>query len=995
MSVVQTTQLRIVLYVISQVLRRALKRYDVVRRHAGQKRCVVQIKLKDDSIGRYYQFDAGQVRSVAGLHAQPDVVMVFKDLETALTFLSPGVSQAEIIHAAKNFRVVVLGPDELAVWFMQLMNLTQTAPLTLGRRMPDGTTRYTTNTNGGPMFVYVQDDKIVRMTPIDLEEADAQAWTIEARGQRFTPRRRTSINPHAQCLKSLVYSDKRILYPMKRVDFDPDGERNPHNRGKSGHVRISWDEALDLVSKEIKRQKRVHGPGSILLWPGSHHQWGNVGYYLSSMLRFGNLIGFTRLAQNPDSWEGWYWGAQHHYGSSMRVGVPGFSGLVEDCLKEAEMIVFWSSDPESTNGYASGLEGTQRRLWAKSLGLEFVHIDPNFNPTAQLLGGRWIPIRPGTDSAMAIAIMYQWVKEGLYDQAYVATRTTGFDQWRDYLTGALDGIPKTPEWQEAETGVSAHVVKALARQWGKKKTYLAAGGLGTGFGGACRGATGSQWARNMILMMAMQGLGKPGINFGNLQAGTPLDHNFWFPGYAEGGISGELAYTAGAAHTYCRMPHILTMNPVKQMVPRQRLPEAVIEGHCKGYPWDGSSIEAQFGAFEYPSPGYSRLHMLYRYGTSTFGTISDTGRFADMYRHDSIEMVVNQAIWMEGDALFADVILPACTSFERHDISEWCNSGGYVHHCTDQLNHRMVLFQHKCIEPLGESKSDYQIFLEILHRMGTGALFSEGCSELDWAKRMFEASDVAKRVSFKQFVEKGYYVVPPERERLRSPAYFRWFAEDRHKDVPEPLPLPAQWADDFGKGLQTQSGKIEFIPSSLLRGDPDNPERPALNRYIPSWEGRQTHELMAKYPVQLISSHSRYSFHTYGDGKNSTINDIADHRVCIDGYSYWVLRINPQDARERGIAHHSLVRVYNDRCSVICAADVSPLVMAGVCKASESCAEIDLFVDPRFGRVDRGGCVNLLTPKRPQVKNTDGMGSNSCLVNFEPYTLPQQALRRA
>ncbi|MEO6624573.1 MAG: molybdopterin-dependent oxidoreductase, partial [Burkholderiaceae bacterium] len=757
----------------------------------------------------------------------------------------------------------------------------------------------------------------------------------------------------------------------------------------------SWDEAFDMVAGEIKRQRQVYGPGAMAIWHGSHHQWGNVGYYLSALMRFGNLIGFTRVHHNPDSWEGWYWGAMHHFGNSMRVGLPGHYGLVEDCLKEAEMIVFWSSDPESTSGYASGMEGTQRRFWAKELGIEMVHIDPNLNPTAQLFGGRWIPIKPGTDPAMSIAIMNVWVNEGLYDKDYVASRTTGFDQWRDYLLGTNDGIAKTPEWQSEETGVPAHVVRALARQWGNKKTYLAAGGLGTGFGGAGRNSTGSQWARNMVLMMAMQGWGKPGVNFGNLQAGTPLDHNFWFPGYAEGGISGDLAFTAGAAHTYCRMPHVLTINPVKQMVPRQRLPDAIIDGYCKGYPWDGFSQEMQFGAYEYPAPGYSKLHMLYRYGSSTFGTISETGRFVDMFRHDSIDMVVSQSIWMEGDAQFADVILPACTSFERDDISDWGNSGGYIHHNTDQLNHRMVIFQHKCIEPLGESKSDYDIFLGILHRMGTGAMFSEGCSELDWAKRLFDASDVAKLVSWKDFVKKGYHIVPAEREELRSPAYFRWFAEDRHKDVPEPLPLPSQWAGDFGKGLSTQSGKIEFIPSSIERGDPGNPERPALNRYVPSWEGLRTTELVGKYPLQMISTHSRYSFHTYGDGKNSTLNDIDDHRVNVDGYFYWVMRVNTLDAKARGIAHHDLIRVYNDRGSVICAADVSPLVGPGVCKSYESSAVVDFVEDPRYGRVDRGGCVNVLTPRRPQVKNTDGMASNSCLIEFEGWVPTGEELKRA
>ena len=138
----------------------------------------------------------------------------------------------------------------------------------MGTTMPDGCTRYITNTNGGPLFVYVKDDRIVRMTPIDLDAEDAPSWTIRARGKSFTPRRRAMINPHAQCLKSLVYSDKRILYPMQRVDFDPDGKRNPQNRGKSGYVRISWDEAFRLVAGEIKRQRQKYGPGAMAIWHG-------------------------------------------------------------------------------------------------------------------------------------------------------------------------------------------------------------------------------------------------------------------------------------------------------------------------------------------------------------------------------------------------------------------------------------------------------------------------------------------------------------------------------------------------------------------------------------------------------------------------------------------------------------------------------------------------------------------------------------------------------
>ena len=163
---------------------------------------------------------------------------------------------------------------------------------------------------------------------------------------KLTPPRKTTLAPHGQNAKSIVYSPDRLLYPMKRVDFDPNGERNPQNRGKSGYVRISWEEAIKLVTDEIKRQKREYGPGCIAVSHGSHHTWGNIGYYLSALFRFANAVGMTRVHHNPDSWEGWYWGAVHHWGYTLRVGQSETYGTVEDCLQNCDMIVSWAADPE-------------------------------------------------------------------------------------------------------------------------------------------------------------------------------------------------------------------------------------------------------------------------------------------------------------------------------------------------------------------------------------------------------------------------------------------------------------------------------------------------------------------------------------------------------------------------------------------------------------------------------------------------------------------------
>ena len=971
--------LRTILFALAPMLNRAAGTRPAFRSFLKRHDAVVQIQLKDGSIGRWFKIAGAKVRGTTGIHPNPTIRMVFKDVDTALTMMKPNPDMGEVVHAAKNFKVMVTGPDPVCVWFMQLMNLSQTSGLEMGVSQADGATRFTMLTNGGPLFVHVKDGRILRLTPIDLDAQDGASWTIRARGKAFKPRRQATVAPHALAMKSAIYSEKRILTPLKRVDFDPNGERNIANRGKSGYVPISWDEALDIVASEIRLQKAKYGLGSIVLPMSSHHQWGNVGYYLSALLRFGNMIGFTRMAANPDSWEGWYWGAMHHWGHSHRIGVAGNYGTVEDCLQNAELMVFWSSDPESTNGAYMGFEGTQRRLWAKELGIEFVHIDPHFNPTAQLLGGRWIPIRPQTDAALAQAIMQVWIAEDLYDKDYVAKRTTGFETWRAHLMGEDDGIPKTPEWQESETAVPARVVRALARQWAKKKTYLAAGAIGTGFGGAARGSGGVQWARCMVMMMAMQGLGKPGINMGNLQCGTPVDHEFYFPGYADGGISGELNWNANAVNNYQKMPHVITHNPVRQLVPRQQYPDAIITGKAKGYLWDGMAPEIQFAPFEYPMPGYPRIHMIYKYGGSNFSTLTDSNRLIEAYRHESIEFVVNQSIWLEGEAPFADLILPACTNFERYDIGEWGSGGGYLQHGFNGVNHRVIALQHKCIEPLGESKSDYEIFSLVLQRLGLGAMFTEGCSELDWVKRVFDSSDVAKRVSWKEFCKKGYYVVPAEKEGLQPAVQFRWFAEGRMKDIAEPQPLPSQWAQNFGEGLQTPSGKIEFMPTNLLRHDPDNPERPVLNRYMPSWEGPRNAEMVKHFPLQMIATHSRYSFHTNVDGKGSFTNDLEDHRVRVDGHAYWVLRLSVADAQARGIGHHDLVKVFNNRGAVICAADVSPLVAPGVVKSFESSAEFEPIV-VNGETVDIGGCMNLLTPSRPQVTGTSSMSPNSCLV---------------
>ncbi len=978
-----------ILYGLHWAFKYTAWKHEFFRDRLKEKNLTVQIRVADDSIGRTFYFKNGSVSSRSGVIDGADVDIAVKDAALGAELMMPPIDHLKRIEAIKSFSLMAVGDDKLVTWFSETVYMIERARWVWGTPVENGETRYFNNTNGGPVFVYVKDGKIIRLTPIDFDDEDPETWSVEARGKTFSPPRKTTISPHGLASKSLVYSKERNLYPMKRVDFNPEGKRNPENRGVSGYERISWDEALDIVEKEIKRVKREHGPGSILAARSSHHTWGNVGYYISAYNRFINIIGASTTLLNPDSWEGWYWGAMHHYGHSMRNGAAEIYGQVEDCLKEAELIVYWASDPEVTNGVYGSFEGTTRRLWAKELGIDMVHIDPYLNETAAFLGGKWIAPKPSTSPALAQAITYVWIKEGLYDRDYVEKRTTGFDRWKAYIIGEdQEGVARTPEWAEKETGVPAREIRALAREWGSRKTYLSAGGMGTTLGGACRSATGAQWARAMICLMAMQGLGKPGINFGGLQFGSPINYNFYFPGYAEGGFSGELNGSGNAISLYQRMPHLLSMNPTQQAVPRLKMAEAVLEGEAEGYPIDIRSIEGQFFPVRYPAPGHSEVKMMYKYGSSYLGTQPDSNRYVKMYRSNKLEFVCAQAIWNEGEVQFADVILPACTNFERWDIGEWASPAGYGYDWIGQLNHRVIGIQHPAIEPLGESKSDFQIFSEICQRLGHGAYFGEGLTELDWVKRVFDASDLPKHISWKKFLKKGYFVVPTEPEKTRPKTAYRWFAEGRKKDVPEPHPLPGSYGEDFLDGLQTQSGKIEFESSSLKRYGND-PERPPLNKYIPAWEGSRSKDLLAKYPLHLISPHARYSFHTKGDGKDSSINDISDHRVFIDGYFYWIARINADDAHKRGIKENDLVKLYNDRGAVICAAQITQRIGQGLVHSRQASAVYNPVGEPG-NSADRGGCINQLTPASTQSLKTHSAAYNSCLVEVELWDGSEQ-----
>jgi anaerobic selenocysteine-containing dehydrogenase len=354
-----------------------------------------------------------------------------------------------------------------------------------------------------------------------------------------------------------------------------------------------------------------------------------------------------------------------------------------------------------------------------------------------------------------------------------------------------------------------------------------------------------------------------------------------------------------------------------------------------------------------------------------------------MYQHENLEFVVMQDCHWQSETKFGDVILPASTNFERSDICEWASAGGYGYNDTNN-NHRIIIYMQQCIEPLREAKADYEIYRLLSARLGFEEKYTEGNSMEDWNRKVFEHSDLPKYTTFEEFKNRGYFVVPSMAPDEEPRVSFRWFYEGRPNDLYSETQAPNN-GTDRAHLLATPSGKVEFVAQTLIAFDPNDEERPPMARYIPSWEGHTSRDLAEEYPLQMVSPHPRFSYHTHHDSKSLWLDDIPQHRVKKDGYAWWPVRIHPTDARPRGIKEGDIVKVHNDRGNVLCAAHVTERVRPGAVHSYEAAAKYDPLELGKAGSADKGGCINLLSPSRMVSKNAPGEAQNSCLVEVTKW----------
>ena len=854
------------------------------------------------------------------------------------------------------------------------------------------------------------DDKITRIRPYFYEEdndwAALNPWKIESKGRVLEPPRRSVPGVYYLSYKKRVYSNNRVRYPLKRVDWDPNGDRNTQNRGKSRYVRISWDEAAQLIADELLRIKDKYGMTAVLAEADMHGEGKHIAPSHGCMNRLLSLMGgYTVQMRNMDSWEGMTWGSRNVWGCEPVGEMTPMDSLWIDIAKNSEMLLFWAADPETTSVGFDGYMASRMSQWIHSLGVKYVYVDPALNFSACYQADKWIPVLPNTDAALYLGIAHTWLTEGIYDREYVEKYCVGYEGFFDYVLGKEDGVPKTPEWASEKCGVEPWTIKALAREWSNKATSITIGNGGPGF----RGPFSSEPARMQSILLCMQGLGKPGRHQAKWLEWNIFTENFPLPYQGKRNIDvpfrGEIVRPPNELHDIHRTRYAANMERVRadtrgslakldpndaaererlegilknidklidllrpeniapqQSIPKCLLHNAILDGHVEW--WGLKSFcgpkEEQWYKHEYPQPGCSKIHAVWTDSPCMVTCWNDGFRFVKAIRSPDIEFVVAQQPWLENDCILADIILPVQTKFEMHDIGD-DNVGGIV---------TSVFREYPACPPVGESLDDFDCVAEVARKLGPeyySAYTQDIFDKQELIDMFFSGSGIAHMDDHDDFHNKGIFVQPCDPDRMELEKY--------------PPAMTKFLKDPDKEPLLTPTGKFEFTSTDIEKHFPDDLERPPYPKWI---ERSETHDESlfgdrAKiYPLLCMSNHGRWRFHANCD-------DITWHREVEtmkiragDGYQYEPAWLNTKTANERGIKHGDVIKVFNERGIVLCAAYVTERVIPGTVYVDHGAR----FDPIDAGNLDRGGAINLITPTAIISKTATGMVVSGFLVDI-------------
>lgn len=617
---------------------------------------------------------------------------------------------------------------------------------------------------------HVRDGVIVRITTDDGPD------TAES------PQLRACLRGRA--LRNRIYHPDRLRYPMMRTG----------TRGEGRFKRVSWDEAIDSIATRLKSVVEQHGPGAVYL----QYATGNGGAIsgIAAARRLMNLMGGYLGSYNS------YSSACLGYTAPYVVGYRDTSSY--QTLIHSKLIVLNGFNPAET------IFETNSNYYlakAKEAGAKLVVIDPRLTETAATFGDQWIPLKPTTDAALLVSMAYVIISENLHDQPFLDKYCIGFDEshmppgappglsFRSYVMGLADGVAKTPEWAQPITGIDAHVIRGLAREYATLKPAQLIQGLGPQ-----RHAYGEESVRCGIVLACMTG------NFGVLGGG-------W------GG--GE-----GSRNLGLRIGHLPAgENKVKAVIPSFLWTDAVVRG---------TEMTGEDGVKH--GPLTSNIKFIFNLaGNTLVNQHADINRTAAILRDESkVECIVVSDHFLTPSARFADLLLPADNSLERCDIG------------TPWTGEKYIVFGNKVLEPPFECRHEYWWLSRVAAKLGLGEKFTEGKSVEDWLRQFITAA----RGTDPEF--------PAYEELSRTGIYKKDFAnyvafENEIRDPARyPFKTPSGKIEIFSKTLfdMNKPDAIPAVPKYIPAWE--GPADPLINKYplqcIGPHSKRRTHSTFDENP---------------------------------------------------------------------------------------------------------------------------------------------------
>ncbi len=554
-----------------------------------------------------------------------------------------------------------------------------------------------------------------------------------------------------EAVPDVVHAACRIDRPHIRRGW-LEGRRRGHLRGGDPFVPVSWDEATRILAEETARVRAEHGATSIF---GGSYGWSSAGRYhhaKTQLQRFLGLGGGFTSSVNAYSYAAAQALIPHVLGTNEVL-----LGRVTDwaaIARHARLMLCFGGLAAKNGLVASGGQGRHEYVplmrQAAAAGVRFINVSPFRGDTEAELAAEWIPIRPGTDAALLLAMAHALVEAGREDRGFLATHCTGWDRLRAYVTGEADGQPKTVDWAAPITGIPAETIRRLASDCAAQPTML------TAAWSLQRADYGEQPYWMLVALAAMLGtIGKPG-------QGVAF-------GYGSIGGMGVPRRELPAVSS----PSI--RNPAGLAIPVARVTELL----------ERPGEILQFNGRDITLPD---IRMIWWAGGNPFHHHQDLPRLQRAWAR--AETVVVQEPWWTARARQADIVLPATTTLERNDIAS-------------SNRDRFVRAMHQALPPQVFARNDADMLADIADALGYRDRFTEQRDEGAWLRHLFGQWRLAcgrlgyEAPDFDRFWAEGHVEVPP----IAPGEEYTQFAEFRADPEGEPLNTPSGKVELFSETI--------------------------------------------------------------------------------------------------------------------------------------------------------------------------------------------------